>query len=190
MRVLFGKIPEQLESFALSSQISQAEAMQFFIQHFRSRKGRCTGVIWWNICDAWPQFSDAVVDYYGTKKLAYSFIRRSQQPICLMLEERKNGVLELIGVNDTLCEQIVQYAVIDVYGHTVTEGVEYLPNDRAVILKSILAPKEQYLWKIQWKSTEYVGENSYLTGIPPYSLEEYVRQAKALGILDIEGFEI
>lgn len=190
VRVLFGKIPEQLEYFALSSQISQAEAMQFFIQHFRSRKGRCTGVIWWNICDAWPQFSDAVVDYYGTKKLAYSFIRRCQQPICLMLEERKNGVLELIGVNDTLCEQIVQYAVIDVYGHTVTEGVEYLPNDRAVILKSILAPKEQYLWKIQWKSAEYVGENSYLTGIPPYSLEEYVRQAKALGILDIEGFEI
>lgn len=50
--VLFGKIPDDLEHFALASQISQAEAMQFFIQHFRSRKGHCTGIIWWNISDA------------------------------------------------------------------------------------------------------------------------------------------
>lgn len=29
-----------------------------------------------------PQFSDAVVDYYFTKKLAFSYIKRSQNPLC------------------------------------------------------------------------------------------------------------
>ena len=26
-----------------------------------------TGLIWWNLIDRWPQFSDAIVDYYMEK---------------------------------------------------------------------------------------------------------------------------
>ena len=37
--------------------------------------------------DGWPQFSDAVVDYYFARKLAYYFIQRSQEPLCLVLQE-------------------------------------------------------------------------------------------------------
>ena len=44
------------------SQISQAEADKFFIEKFRMGKGHTSGIIWWNIMDNWPQFSDAVVD--------------------------------------------------------------------------------------------------------------------------------
>ena len=37
--------------------------------------------------DGWPQFSDAIVDYYFGKKLAYWYIRRVQQPVCMMVDE-------------------------------------------------------------------------------------------------------
>ena len=188
VRVLFGEVPDDLEHFALASQISQAEAMQSFIQHFRSRKGRCTGIIWWNIRDGWPQISDAVVDYYGVKKLAYSYIHRCQRPICLMLEEREDGVLSLFGVNDTSCEQIVSYSISNYKGAVIAKGVARLPNDRAVLLKSIPAVEQQELWQICWRSAEEDGVNTFLTGTPPYSLEHYVQQCKALGMLNVEGF--
>ena len=43
--------------------------------------------LWWNLLDGWPQVSDAVVDHYFCKKLAYNYIKRSQQPVCLMFDE-------------------------------------------------------------------------------------------------------
>lgn len=185
---LFGKAPENLEDFALASQISQAEAMQFLIQHFRSRKGHCTGYIWWNIRDGWPQISDAVMDYYGRRKLAYTYIKRCQQPVCLMMEEREEGVLSLYGVNDTRQAQVITYSVEDAGGNTILAGEATLPTERAVLLETVCDKGDQGLWKLRWKAGEQYGENSHLTGKPPYSLEQYVWQANRLGLLQPEGF--
>ncbi|HHY97696.1 MAG TPA: glycoside hydrolase family 2, partial [Firmicutes bacterium] len=69
IKEMFGEIPDNLEDFALASQISQAEAKKFFIEMTRLHKWRRTGIIWWNMLDGWPQFSDAIVDYYFGKKL-------------------------------------------------------------------------------------------------------------------------
>ena len=82
LKTLFGQEPRNLDEYARMSQISQAEAKNYFVESFRCRKGRRTGLIWWNIMDCWPQISDAVVDYYFCRKLAYFFIKRSQQDIC------------------------------------------------------------------------------------------------------------
>ncbi|MBM3494205.1 MAG: glycoside hydrolase family 2, partial [Armatimonadetes bacterium] len=43
VRVLFGAVPDGLEDFAYASQCSQAEAMKFFVEMFRSQKWRRTG---------------------------------------------------------------------------------------------------------------------------------------------------
>lgn len=84
---MFGRQPETLEDFILASQISQAEAKKFFIELTRYKKWRRCGVIWWNMIDGWPQFSDAVVSYDFIKKLAYYYIKRVQQDLCLMFDE-------------------------------------------------------------------------------------------------------
>ena len=63
MSKLFGAVPDDLETFALASQITQAEAKKFFIESTRLRKWRTSGILWWNVIDGWPQFSDAIVDY-------------------------------------------------------------------------------------------------------------------------------
>jgi beta-mannosidase len=87
IRELFGQIPEDLPTFALASQITQAEAKKFFIESTRLRKWQTSGILWWNLLDGWPQFSDAVVDYYFGKKLAYHYIRRAQRPVCVFIGE-------------------------------------------------------------------------------------------------------
>ena len=69
---LFTKASDDLSTFARQSQVSQAEAVKFFIEMFRCQKWRKTGILWWNVADGWPQVSDAVVDWYGCKKLAQS----------------------------------------------------------------------------------------------------------------------
>ena len=74
----------KLEQLAMLSQISQAEAKKFFIEQTRLKKWRRTGIIWWNMLDCWPQISDAVVDYYFHKKLAFYYIGRVQQPVCMV----------------------------------------------------------------------------------------------------------
>ncbi|MDD5603829.1 MAG: hypothetical protein PHG48_07145, partial [Eubacteriales bacterium] len=102
VRELFGFVPDNLDDYVMASQISQAEAFKFHIEYFRARKWRTTGIIWWNLMDGWPQFSDAVVDYYFDKKLAYHYIKVSQQHVCIIVKEAvdANGVLAGIPGKD------------------------------------------------------------------------------------------
>ena len=70
VNILFGSVPDDLDEFIFASQSVQAEAMKYFVEMWRGRKFERTGIIWWNVRDGWPIVSDAVVDYYGSKKLA------------------------------------------------------------------------------------------------------------------------
>ncbi|MCL2299641.1 MAG: glycoside hydrolase family 2, partial [Firmicutes bacterium] len=98
----FGAFPQNLDDLVLLSQITQAEAKKFFIESARAGRWYKTGVLWWNMLDGWPQFSDAVVDWYFGKKLAYHYIKRSQAHLCLLLAEPQGWQLRLLACNDTL----------------------------------------------------------------------------------------
>lgn len=71
IKELFGEVPKDLDTFILASQSVQAEAKKFFIESWRIKKGDRSGILWWNLRDGWPIVSDAIVDYYNRKKLAY-----------------------------------------------------------------------------------------------------------------------
>ena len=176
IRALFGTVPDTLEGFALASQITQAEAKKFFIESFRIAKWRRTGIIWWNLRDGWPQFSDAVVDYYGRKKLAFGQIQRIQQPVCLMLGEPTGGGLPLVGVNDTREPQTVRYRVtIAGTAAPVTEGEAVLPGDSATRLAVIpCAAGWQGCCYLSWEGSMPPGRNHYLAGEPPFALADYL----------------
>ena len=190
--VLFGDtVPDGLESFALASQISQAEACKYFIERFRSGKGLRTGIIWWNLLDGWPQFSDAVVDYYYCRKLAYFVIKRCQTPLCLMFRDPASieGKLELCAVNESMQPKSVSYTVknvetdeILVYGFTTIGG-----NSQHII-ECFDNIKEQTMLLIEYTVDGVSYKNHYLTGEPTYNFEKVVGWYKKAEILDIEGF--
>ena len=165
--------------------------MKFFIERFRSHKWERTGIVWWNICDGWPQFSDAVVDYYFTKKLAYRYIRRSQQPLCMMLDEAENGVHRVIAVNDTDKDSRLQYRITSMRsGNVLAQGEVRTPTDAAVQAGTLEAADGQDLVLIEWtdRDKSHSGKNGYLMGEPPYDLSDYVDWANRAGILELEGF--
>ena len=186
---LFGYASGDLAVFALQSQISQAEAKKFFIEHFRCGKWRRTGIIWWNLIDGWPQISDAVVDWYGTKKLAYSYIKRAQQPFCLMFDEPVNGELTLKAANDTQNDVEAQYTVTDLTSEkTVLRGTCLVPANGLATLSSLKEEKNAF-YLIEWTGGKK-GVNHYAADIyHGLDFETYVANMKKAGFYGaLEGF--
>jgi beta-mannosidase len=188
IRELFGEIPQDLPTFALASQITQAEAKKFFIESTRLRKWQTSGILWWNLLDGWPQFSDAVVDYYFGKKLAYQYIRRVQRPVCVFLGETGNfpfslvgdgvwgwGSLPLIASNDSRQDADLHYRVRDAdTGQIAAEGDFCVPaNQNWQVANIPVNADEQRLFLIEWQLGEGTFGNHYLFGAPPFSLERY-----------------
>lgn len=189
--VLFGEEPQDLERFAMMSQASQAEAMKFFVERFRTGKWKRTGIIWWNLIDGWPQFSDAVVDYYYAKKLAYYIIKRSSAPVCLMMREPENKKLTLVGANEHLHDVTVSWSVKDLTSGAASSGTALLAANRSTEVCAIPAPAadEMHFFLITWQTDGKEGDNYYVCGKAPYRFDDYLRFMKESGMWQADGFE-
>ena len=187
---MFGYHPDNLDEFALCSQISQAEAMKLFIETFRTRMGDINGVIWWNILDGCPQFSDAVVDFYFRKKLAYFYIKTAQQPVLLAVRRDEDG-WGLYGVNDTDHRIKVDYTLEDEYSHQALGGGNVLLPVRSAIKISAVEPGEANTFcTIRWTLPDGSScLNHKYIGRYPMNARDYVEVAQRLGILKLEGFD-
>ncbi|NLS76675.1 MAG: glycoside hydrolase family 2 [Chloroflexi bacterium] len=186
VREFFGLVPQSLEELALTSQISQAEAKKFFIELARQRKWYTSGILWWNVLDGWPQFSDAVVDYYHGVKLAYHYIRRVQAPICVMFAEPgRDKFLPVFIANDTRREAEVSYRVWDAdSGEEVLSGTaQVAPNQNWQVGRARCYAGEQRLYLITWEVDGQSYGNHYLSGYPPFSLPQYRDWLKLIATL-------
>ena len=191
IKVLFGEEPDTLERFARMSQASQAEAMKFFVERFRSAKWQRTGIIWWNLIDGWPQFSDAVVDYYFTRKLAFNVIKRSQQPVCLMLREPENGKMMLVGVNEHRSSVHITYTVTDMTENKIiTKAEVLLEGNAATEIIAIEAKTDTpHFYVMTWEENGVICKNYYVCGAVPYSFDDYYRCMTESGMWEADGFE-
>lgn len=186
---LFGTVPADIDAYALESQISQGEAVKFFIEHFRAQRGYRSGIIWWNVIDGWPQVSDAVVDWYGTKKLAYEYIKRAQKPFMMMMDEPdEQGRIALLAVNDSRKPVTVSYTVENALtGEMLAKGtVTCAPdaNENVVTL-----PEDAAYYLIRWTGDE-TGLNHFVGRIgDTVKHDDYVAFMKKAELWDKrEGF--
>ena len=187
--VLFGKVPADLESYALASQISQSEAKKFFIERFRYAKWKRTGILWWNLIDGWPQFSDAVTDWYGVKKLAYHTIRRISAPVCGMLAPDGTGALNLIFANENLTSHRLTFRVFDGFsGEEFAAGAHLCQPNSAGLAAKLDEPKDQRVLSVTWEYGEIRGLNHYVCGKPPYDLADLTQRLRAANVLELSGF--
>ena len=184
----FGTIPEDLDTFALYSQITQAEGLKFFIERARSLKfEKMTGMLIWNLLDGWPQFSDAVVDYYGTTKLAYHALKRSQEPVCLLFREPKNDILELVCANDTLKNVSFSYRITD-----VTHDIEIAAGE-GNCTANVTSPvctvpytgDATVVYLIEWTMDGKTYRNHYVSGKIPHSYDTVIDGYRKVGLLEL-----
>lgn len=80
------RVTEDLETYAFTTQIMQAEAVGFAYKAWRRQwkgKGKeyCSGVIVWQLNDCWPVTSWAIADYFLRKKPSYYVIARELAPV-------------------------------------------------------------------------------------------------------------
>jgi beta-mannosidase len=175
IRELFGTVPEDLDDFILASQISQAEAKKSFIEMTRLQKWRRTGIIWWNMLDGWPQFSDAVVDWYWGKKLAFTYIQRAQAPLCLLLTEPQDWHCKLVAGNDSRSDFAGTYRMTDAQSGEALLAGSFVSkaNQNTELAKMRVSRGEHKIFLIEWEADGQAGRNHYLLGNPPFDLTDY-----------------
>ena len=176
---MFGEVPGDLEQFCMASQITHAEAFKYFIERIRCDRNK-SGIIWWNLLDGWPQISNALVDYYFEKKLAYEFVKRSQQPFVLMFDEIRDWHCALIAANDTLTEKHGTYRVIDADNDAIlAEGTFCIkPNTSQELYKQPMMYSEKRFLIIEWTVDNRKFYNHYLCGMPAFELAYYMKMLK------------
>ena len=181
IKCVFGEVPTDLNQFITASQIIQAEAVKYFIEFWRMNKGERNGILWWNLRDGWPVISDAIVDYWGSKKLAYQYIKRVQTDVCVMIGDEKNSKHPVIAVNDTRKEVQIGITIKDAETQKVllSKNVSIEKNGK-IQAGSLPGTDQTKLWLIEWKKEGVRYTNHYLVYRPVIQLNEYV---KWLGLL-------
>ncbi|WP_312445755.1 beta-mannosidase [Lacrimispora sp.] len=81
------RYPESLSHLVYVSQLLQAEAVRYGVEHFRRNRGRCMGCVYWQLNDCWPVASWSSIDYGGRWKALHYFARRFFAPVLLSCEE-------------------------------------------------------------------------------------------------------
>ena len=174
---VFGYMPDDVETFVGASQIVQAEAKKFFIENFRLTRDRRSGLIWWNMIDGWPQFSDSVVDYYFSKKLAFDYIKNIQQPLIIGIREPEiDGISHtVVAVNDSSVALSGDYTIYN--GDTKEEVArgEFAVGENTLQKLPQVKLRNGEIYIIKWNCNGETYFNHYQAGIPPFDSEKYVR---------------
>ena len=92
--------PEGFDNWHWATQLNQARAISFGIEHFRSLRPLCMGTILWQLNDNWPVTSWSAIDGDGRRKPLWHALRRVYADRLVTIQPR-DGVPTLIAVNDT-----------------------------------------------------------------------------------------
>jgi len=135
------RYPNDFGTLLYASQLLQAEAIRYGVEHFRRNRGRCMGTLYWQLNDIWPVASWASIDYYGRYKALQYVAKRFYSPVmisCMETGEKTTRPVvtmelgrpdyatkaQLCVTNDTLQEVsgVVAWALRDGSGKILQEG--------------------------------------------------------------------
>jgi len=95
------RLPASFDGFVYQGQLVQAEALKFAVEHWRRRKFRTAGSLFWQLNDCWPVSSWAVIDSSLRPKAAYFYAKKFFAPILVSFRKTHNA-LEVWGTSDLL----------------------------------------------------------------------------------------
>ena len=83
------RYPSDFETVVYASQLLQAEAIRYGVEHFRRNRNdnRCMGAVYWQLNDCWPVVSWSSVDYCQRLKALHYYAKRFFAPIMISCEE-------------------------------------------------------------------------------------------------------
>lgn len=95
------KYPKNFETLLYTSQLLQAEAIRYGVEHWRRNRGHCMGSLYWQLNDCYPVASWSSIDCYGRWKALHYMAKRFYAPI--LISALDNGtVVDLYITNDSM----------------------------------------------------------------------------------------
>lgn len=79
--------PTDFSILLYASQLLQADAIKYGVEHFRRNRERCKGAIYWQLNDCWPVASWSSIDYFGRWKALHYYAKRFFSPIMISCQE-------------------------------------------------------------------------------------------------------
>lgn len=119
------RYPYSFEHLVYLSQLMQAEAMRYGVEHFRrNRKDeRCMGTLYWQTNDCWPVASWSGIDYYGRWKALHYKSKRFYAPVLLSADIDDTRVnLCVVNESNTDFAGTVVWKLSDSNGQTIKSG--------------------------------------------------------------------
>ncbi|MDO4305487.1 MAG: glycoside hydrolase family 2 protein [Eubacteriales bacterium] len=81
------RYPTDFETVLYASQLLQADAIRYGVEHFRRNRGRCMGAVYWQINDCWPVISWSSIEFGGRWKALHYYAKRFFAPVMISCEE-------------------------------------------------------------------------------------------------------
>ncbi|MDE7246421.1 MAG: glycoside hydrolase family 2 protein [Lachnospiraceae bacterium] len=133
--------PTSFEMLLYASQLLQAEAIRYGIEHFRRNRGRCMGAVVWQLNDIWPVASWASIDYFGRWKALHYAEKRAFAPVMISCEEigelsqrpfcvaqpapiEKSARLHVANETMESVDGVVRWALRRASGEVILDGAE------------------------------------------------------------------
>ncbi len=184
--------PTSFEVLLYASQLLQADAVRYGVEHFRRNRGRCMGAIYWQLNDCWPVISWASIDYCGRWKALHYAAKRFFAPLMLSCQEegmmtqeadmnREHFVFEksirLNAANETMEEKkvVISWAVRNSKAEIIRDGGRQtitVPALTSVWLDKVLLPEidifSEYVSYEMECDGEFVSDGTVIFSYPKY----------------------
>jgi len=95
--------PNSFEDLVYASQLLQADAIKYGVEHFRRCRGYTMGSVYWQFNDCWPVASWSSVDSLGRYKALHYEARRFYSPVLMGLFLENGGLCVNIS-NETMSD--------------------------------------------------------------------------------------
>lgn len=114
-------LPKDFDSFVYLTQLNQAEAIKFGVEHWRSRKYKTSGTIYWQLNDSWPVFSWSSIDYFERPKALYFYTKKFYSKILPVLKQEAEKLILFIINDGKKIAGNVKIEIRDISGDTIFE---------------------------------------------------------------------
>lgn len=117
------RLGKSLENNIYISQISQAEAGRYAVEHMRQNRERCLGSTYWQLNDNWPVTSWSSIDYFGRWKALHYAMKTAYDPVLLSCREEGTGAeIWLSNESAQVVKGSVSWQLMDFGGKAIRSG--------------------------------------------------------------------
>ncbi len=95
--------PTKMENLVYASQLLQAEAIKYGVEHLRRNRGRCMGALYWQLNDCWPVASWSSIDGKGRYKALHYEAKRFFEPVHISCKETGEYSTERWDITNERC---------------------------------------------------------------------------------------